>query len=237
MNTATIMTADLNMDRGKQQPMRLLLVLLTCLPVASVMADNRPEILDRIRDYDMRHSDLLVKIVKDPETLRYAKVRALEKMSVIYRQSGKEGESVATRYLDGISAGLQHRSSDVREAACTAMVVFSESAVGPQMVNAAVKTLREESHPQVIEACARSLRHYPKEAAVIAPALLVCLDKYLTEFHDSKADERALRQICQALGVMKVRKSFIPLLKLLQSRYDEDVKSAAQEAIHAIRVQ
>jgi hypothetical protein len=67
--------------------------------------------------------------------------------------------------------------------------------------------------------------------------LLVRLDKYLTEFQDSKADERALRQICQTLGVMKVRKSFIPLLKLLQSRYDEDVKGAAQEAIQAIRVQ
>ncbi|MFZ5629178.1 MAG: hypothetical protein ACOY5B_08605 [Spirochaetota bacterium] len=217
--------------------MKLRFAFLACLPLAGLMADARPEILDRIRDYDMRHSDLLVKIVKDPETLRYAKVRALEKMSVIYRQSGKEGESVATRYLDGISAGLQHKSPDVREAACTALVVFSESAVAQQMVATAVKTLREENHPQVIEACARSLRQYPKEAAVIAPALLVRLDKYLTEFQDSEADERALRQICQALGVMKVRKSFIPLLKLLQSRYDEDVKSAAQEAIQSIRVQ
>ncbi|HMV35376.1 MAG TPA: HEAT repeat domain-containing protein [Turneriella sp.] len=217
--------------------MRFLLALLTCLPVAAVMADSRPEILDRIRDYDMRHSDLLVKIVKDPETLRYAKVRALEKMSVIYRQSGKEGESVATRYLDGVSAGLQNKSPDVREAACTALIVFSESSVAQQIVASAVKTLRDETHPQVIAACARSLRQYPKEAAVIVPALLVRLDKYLTEFQDSTADERALRQICQALGVMKVRKSFIPLLKLLQSRYDEDVKSAAQEAIQAIRVQ
>jgi HEAT repeat protein len=217
--------------------MRLCVALFAFLPLAALMADTRPEILDRIRDYDMRHSDLLVKIVKDPETLRYAKVRALEKMSVIYRQSGKEGELVATRYLDGISAGLQHKSPDVREAACTALVVFSESAVSQQMVASAVKTLREENHPQVIEACARSLRQYPKEAAVIAPALLVRLDKYLTEFQDSASDERALRQICKTLGVMKVRKSFIPLLKLLQSRYDESVKSAAQDAIQAIRVQ
>lgn len=217
--------------------MGALLVLLTCLPLVSVMADSRPEILDRIRDYDMRHSDLLVKIVKDPETLRYVKVRALEKMSVIYRQSGKEGELVASRYLDGISAGLRHKSPDVREAACAAMVVFSESAVAPQMARSAASALREEDHPRVIEVCARSLRQYPKEAAVIAPALLELLNKYLTEFQDSSADERALRQICQALGVMKVRKSFIPLLKLLQSRYGDDVKRAAQEAIEAIRVQ
>ncbi|GAB4438030.1 MAG: hypothetical protein OHK0011_20940 [Turneriella sp.] len=217
--------------------MRFCVFFFNCLPLAALMADTRPEILDRIRDYDMRHSDLLVKIVKDPETLRYAKVRALEKMSVIYRQSGKQGELVATRYLDGISAGLQHKSPDVRQAACTALVVFSESTVSQQMAASAVKALREENHPQVIEACARSLRQYPKEAAVIVPALLLRLDKYLTEFQDSTADERALREICRALGVMKVRKSFIPLLKLLQSRYDEDVKSAAQEAIQAIRVQ
>jgi HEAT repeat protein len=217
--------------------MRFLLAIFLLLPLTAVAADSRPEILDRIRDYDMRHSDLLVKIVKDPETLRYAKVRALEKMSVIYRQSGKEGELVATRYLDGISAGLQHKSPDVRQAACTAVVVFSESAVAPQMVNATVKQLREETNPKVIEACARSLRQYPKEAAVIVPVLLVRLDKYLTEFQDSKADERALRQICQTLAVMKDRKSFIPLLKLLQSRYSESVKSAAQEAIHAIKLQ
>lgn len=217
--------------------MRLPFTFFCCLPVAVLMADAPPELLDRIRDYDMRHSDLLVKIVKDPETLRYAKVRALEKMSVIYRQSGKQGELVATRYLDGISAGLQHKSPDVREAACTALVVFSESAVAPQMVSAATKLLHDENNPQVVEACARSLRQYPKEAAVIAPALLVRLDRYLTEFQDSDADERALRQICRTLAVMKFRKSFIPLLKLLQSRYSEDVKSAAQEAIQAIRVQ
>jgi HEAT repeat protein len=217
--------------------MRFLPAIFLVLPVTAVAADSRPEILDRIRDYDLRHSDLLVRIVKDPETLRYAKVRALEKMSILYRQSGKEGELVATRYLDGISAGLQHKSPDVRETACTAVVVFSESAVAPQMVNATVKQLREETNPKVIEACARSLRQYPKEAAVIVPALLVRLDKYLTEFQDSTADERALQQICQTLAVMKDRKSFIPLLKLLQSRYSESVKSAAQEAIHAIKLQ
>ncbi len=231
------MIAGLRLARDNQPAMRYFFALLACLPFAALLADSRPEILDRIRDYDMRHSDLLVKIVKDPETLRYAKVRALEKMSVIYRQSGKEGELVATRYLDGISAGLQHKSPDVREAACTVLIVFSESAVAQQMVSSAVKALREESNPQVIEACARSLRQYPQQAAAITDALLVRLDKYLTEFQDSTADERALQQICRTLGVMKVRKSFIPLLKLLQSRYDEDVKSAAQEAIQAIRVQ
>lgn len=215
---------------------KLMSATLLLFSVVAVGADDRPEILDRIRDYDARHSDLLVKIVKDPETLRYAKVRALEKMSVIYRQLGKNGDSVAFRYLEGVSAGLQHKSPDVREAACTALVVFSESAVAQQMVVSAVKALREENRPQVVEACARSLRQYAKEASLITPVLLLRLDKYLTEYQDSDADQRALRQICRALAVMKVRKSFIPLLKVLQSRYDEDIKSAAQEAIHAIRV-
>jgi HEAT repeat protein len=224
------------MDRVKQSFMRLCVAFFSYLPLAALMAEQ-PEILNRIRDYDMRHSDLLVKIVKDPETLRVAKVRALEKMSVIYRQSGKQGDLVATRYLQGIRAGLQHNSPEVREAACTVMVVFPESAIATQIAEAAAMTLREETNPQVVEACARSLRQYPKHAAVVAPALLVRLDKYLTEFQDSAADERALRQICRTLAAMRWRKSFIPLLKLLQSRYDEDVKRAAQEAIHAIRVQ
>ena len=121
--------------------MRLSLALVFgVVSAGGIFADStRPEILDRIRDYDLRHTDLLVKIVKDPETLRYAKVRALEKMSVIYQQSKAEGETVATRYLDGINVGLVHKSPDVREAACNAAIVFKESVVAPQMAMSVAK--------------------------------------------------------------------------------------------------
>lgn len=196
----------------------------------------RPEILDRIRDYDLRHSDLLVKIVKDPETLRYAKVRALEKMSVLYRQSKAEGELVAGRYLDGITVGLAHKSPDVREAACTAVVVFKESAIATNLVAVVSKAVTEESNPAVTLACAKSLAEYPTHAEVIAPALIVQVDKFLKDFRDASEDEKALREVCKTLGVMKYRKSFIPLLKVLQSHYSDGVKRAAQKSIQAIRV-
>ncbi|MFO1469722.1 MAG: hypothetical protein U1F27_01625 [Turneriella sp.] len=52
-------------------------------------------------------------------------------------------------------------------------------------------------------------------------------------FQDSSEDEKALREVCYLLAIMKARKLFIPLLKLLQSRYDEDAKGAAQEAIQS----
>lgn len=205
----------------------------------ALFADGaRPEILDRIRDYDLRHSDLLVKIVRDPETLRYAKVRALEKISVIYRQSKAEAEMVSPRYFEGINAGLLHKSPDVREAACNAGIVFKDSQIAPFLVPALAKALKEENHPAVIYACAHTLSVYTKEteAVQIVPALLAKVDKYLTEFNDDSENEKALREVCHALGVMKARKSFIPLLKILQSRYDEDVKEVAQEAIQAIHV-
>jgi hypothetical protein len=217
--------------------MRHLTLLLAFLFSAGILfADNRPEILDRIRDYDMRHSDLLVKIVRDPETLRYAKVRALEKMSVIYRQAKAEGETVATRYLEGINLGLANKSADVREAACAAGIVFKDSAIAPQLVVVLAKALKEENNPNVIYACAHTLSIYTKDAEIIVPALLAKVEKYLVEFNDSAENEKALAEVCHALGVMKARKSFIPLLKILQSRYDEDVKSVAQEAIQAIRI-
>lgn len=203
---------------------------------SAVFAEARPEILDRIRDYDMRHSDLLVKIVKDPETLRYAKVRALEKMSVIYRQSKAEGETVASRYLEGINSGLQHKSPDVREAACSAAVVFKESAIAPALVGYLARALKDENNATVIYSCAHTLAVYKKHGDVIVPALLTKIEKYLADYYDSSEDEKALAEVCRALGVMKARKSFIPLLKVLQSRYDEDVKSVAQEAIHEIQI-
>jgi HEAT repeat protein len=214
--------------------MRLAVVFL--LSFSTVFAEARPEILDRIRDYDMRHSDLLVKIVKDPETLRYAKVRALEKMSVIYRQSKAEGETVASRYLDGISAGLAHKSPDVREAACTAAIVFKESGIAPALVGYLTRALKEENSAVVIYACAHTLASFKKHSEAIVPALLAKVEKYLADYYDSSEDEKALAEVCRALGVMKARKSFIPLLKVLQSRYDEDVKSVAQEAIHEIHI-
>lgn len=201
-----------------------------------ILADARPEILDRIRDYDMRHSDLLVKIVKDPETLRYAKVRALEKMSVIYRQSKIEGETVASRYLEGIRVGLAHKSPDVREAACSAAIVFKESAIAPQLVAHLARSLKDENQATVIYSCTHTLSVYKKHGDIIVPALLTKIEKYLTDYYDSSEDEKALAEVCRTLGIMKARKSFIPLLKVLQSRYDEDVKSVAQEAIHEIHI-
>lgn len=209
------------------------------LATGTLFADSaRPEILDRIRDYDLRHSDLLVKIVRDPETLRYAKVRALEKISVIYRQSKIEAEMVSPRYFEGIAAGLIHKSPDVREAACNAGIVFKDSQIAPFLVPALAKALKEENHPVVIYACAHTLSVYTKdtESVLIVPALLAKVDKYLADFNDDSENEKALREVCHALGVMKARKSFIPLLKILQSRYDEDVKEVAQEAIQAIHI-
>lgn len=220
--------------------MRLFLKLcLAGVAVTAIAADGaRPEILDRIRDYDMRHSDLLVKIVRDHETLRYAKVRALEKMSVIYSKTKTEGEQVAPKYLEGINLGLAHKAPDVREAACNAGIVFKDSVIASALVISLTKALREEQHPAPIYACARTLSVYTreKEAELIVPVLLAKLDKYLADFQDDAENEKALREVCHALGVMKARKSFIPLLKVLQSRYDEDVKEVAQESIQAIRI-
>ncbi|MBS0617331.1 MAG: hypothetical protein JSR44_04040 [Spirochaetes bacterium] len=212
-----------------------IIIPLLLVTASTLFAEKRPEILDRIRDYDMRHSDLLVKIVRDAETLRYAKVRALEKMSVIYRQSKTEGETVASRYLEGIKSGLANKSPDVREAACAASIVFKESHIAPQLAAQVSATLKEENHPLVIYACAHSLAVYPKEVEVMAPALLAKVDKYLQDFQDSSDDEKALREVCHTIGLMRIRKAFIPLLKVLQSRYSEDVKSVAQEAIHSLR--
>jgi len=215
---------------------RLRVLIFFLAPLSFLAADTRPEILDRIRDYDLRHSDLLVKIIKDPETLRYAKVRALEKMSVIYQQSKEQGELVATRYLDGIKAGLVHKSPDVRDAACIAAAVFSESAIAPQVAVELGKALAHETHAVPIYSCAHSAAVYVKFSEVIIPSLLTKVQRYLADFYPSSDDEKAITEVCRTLGVMKARKSFIPLLKILQSHYDDDVKSAAQEAIQAIRI-
>lgn len=210
--------------------------LLSLISWCGLFAETRPEILDRIRDYDLRHSDLLVKIIKDGETLRYAKVRALEKISTIYQQSKEQGELVATRYLEGLKAGLAHKSPDVREAACNASGVFKDSSIAQPLAVAMAKSLTDETQPAVTYACAHSASVFAKSADVIVPALLAKVQRYLVDYYSSSDDEKAITEVCHALGVMKARKSFIPLLKILQSHYDDDVKSAAQEAIQAIRI-
>ncbi|HRP68022.1 MAG TPA: hypothetical protein PLY93_00620 [Turneriella sp.] len=218
---------------------KILSTIFFVLSVGTLFADSaRPEILDRIRDYDLRHTDLLVKIVRDSETLRYAKVRALEKIAILYRQSKTEAEAVTPRLFEGIQAGLAHKAPDVREAACNASVVFNESKIAPLLTNALAKTLKEETQPTVLYACAHTMRVFTKdtEAAVLAPALLAQVNRYLVTLLDDSKNEKALREICLALGAAKDRKSFISLLKILQSRYDESVKDAAQEALQAIRV-
>ncbi|MBV6492489.1 MAG: hypothetical protein LDLANPLL_00483 [Turneriella sp.] len=218
---------------------KILTIFVCAITFSALYADSaRPEILDRIRDYDLRHTDLLVKVVRDSETLRYAKVRALEKMAVLYKQSPKDAELVSPKFLEGIQQGLLHPAPDVREAACKAVFVFNESQMAPHLVLAVTKKLQDETMPSVVFACAHSLRVFTKESetTLIAPALIAQVNRYLANFQNDNKNEKALREICLTLAVVKERKSFIPLLKVLQSRYDDSVKEAAQEALQAIRV-
>ncbi len=205
------------------------------IPVA-LSAESRPEIFDRIRDSDLRHGDLLVRMVKDSDTLASVKIRALEKMAVLYRQSPEKAENSVTKFHDAIGTALQNKNPTVREAACSAVVVFEKSTTGSLFAATINKAITEETNPAVLSACAHSLALFPSEAQTTVPVLLAHINRYLVDFRDSSKDEKALIEMCRALKVMRQHKAFIPLLKLLQSRYDEDVKSAAQDALQSIKV-
>jgi len=196
----------------------------------------RSEVLDRIRDSDLRHSDLLLRMVQDPEVIGSVKSRAIEKISILYSQNKKEAERYLPRYAEAVTVLLKHRNAEVREATCQIGQVFASTSASAKFAEAYSNALIAENDADVIRVCAKNLDSYSKDTAIVSGALIAQVNAFLANFRNSTKDESALIQVCKTLGHLKLRKSFIPLLKILQSHYDDGVKSAAQTAIQEIKL-
>jgi len=122
----------------------------------------------------------------------------------------------------------------LRESACQALGRFSDLPESEKLVAPMGKILREDNHEEVRLACARSLAHFYKDSNSATTELVTALNIELEK--GPQADNVTVATaIIRSLGGLRDRRGFVPLMKVIQSRFPTSTKREAQRALENIK--
>ncbi|MCC6275774.1 MAG: HEAT repeat domain-containing protein [Leptospiraceae bacterium] len=210
---------------------------------ASVFSqDALYDVYEKIEKLTIKDVDQLIQLMQDKEIVPSAKARAINRVAVLYQHQAQEIEK--QQNLITVLAGVidQNKADSpsspqykVRSAACLALRIFDPSTHANAAIDAVKKPLLEDSHLDVLTACAHSLGDFNRNSIPATKALLERLSKDYTKENRSSEDVRTVSVVVNALGKLGSKQSFIPLMKVLQSGYPVSVKKEAQIAIDRLR--
>jgi HEAT repeat protein len=125
----------------------------------------------------------------------------------------------------------------LREEACTALARFSELEGSEQLVAPLGKRLQDgQEREEVRLAAARSLGKFRKDSAAAADELIQALNREMER--GPKSDNvNVATGIVGSLGQLRDRRSFVPLMRVVQSTFPNYTKRRAQEALESIQWQ
>lgn len=122
----------------------------------------------------------------------------------------------------------------LREVACQALARFSDLPESEKLVAPLGKVLKEDSHEEVRLACARALSRFFKDAPTATQELVNALNSEIEK--GPQADNVTVTTaVVRALGGLRDRRSFVPLMRVIQSRFPTSTKREAQRALENIK--
>lgn len=122
----------------------------------------------------------------------------------------------------------------LRENACQALARFGDLPESDKLIAPLGKVLKEDSHEEVRLACARALSRFFKDAPLATQELVNALNSEIEK--GPQADNVTVTTaVVRALGGLRDRRSFVPLMRVIQSRFPTSTKREAQRALENIK--
>lgn len=122
----------------------------------------------------------------------------------------------------------------LRENACQALARFGDLPESEKLIAPLGKVLKEDSHEEVRLACARALSRFFKDAPAATQELVNALNSEIEK--GPQADNVTVTTaVVRALGGLRDRRSFVPLMRVIQSRFPTSTKREAQRALENIK--
>ncbi len=187
-------------------------------------------------------SDELDKAISDPRIGVLEKRLAIQRLAQLAGQlKGPQGKNVAPSRLYNPLLGVLTPQKSVRdhyilrEEACTALAAFSTLQGSEQLVGPLGKRLVDTNEREEVRmSAARSLSKFRKDSAAAAGQLVQALNQEIER--GPKADNINLTTgIVVALGQLGDKRSFVPLMRVVQSRFPNTTKRRAQASLESIR--
>lgn len=187
-----------------------------------------------IKSSEVRHLETLSKIFADRSVADKARVLAAEKIIELYSAKHAEADKYAEKVLANTEIAAADSKTVMRTYSCHLLDKFANSAKSDKAF-AIVKTLLpKEVDAETASTYAKALGKYQKQAVEASDILLTRLDLFLQQQYQQKNEIKYLKSVIESLGFLKQKKAYLPLMKILQSQYADDVKKTAETAMEKI---
>lgn len=187
-----------------------------------------------IKNAEFRHTETLIKIYNDQSVSRKARILAAEKIIELISANQAEPDKYTDKILAGIESGISDSIKEIRLYSCHLLDKLGSVPKSDKAYALLKNLLTKESSPEIAAACSRALGKYIKQAPDATDILTAKLDLFLSQPRSEKAEIAYLKSVIDSLGQLKQKKAYLPLMKIMQSQYADEVKKAAESALEKI---
>lgn len=219
----------------------IVLLLGASLSINSVGAQglNR-EHGEHLKYIQAQDVDMLFDLLNDDSVTLPLKIKGMARLGAIYRERPDALDKNADEVFNVIISTRDKYNKDAKEEnelrreSVLALGIFSKNARADQAIDQVNGSLTKDKNYQVNSSAAHILREFTNNAKKANNALIAKLDESLKKSVWSEDDLRLTFTIISSMGSLGEKRSFIPLMRVLQSGYPIYVKKAAEEAIGSI---
>lgn len=206
---------------------------------AALFAQQQDPSQDLFNDIDSRGMEAardFMYLAEDDTIKPPLKSRAILRLSVLISSEENKSHEVVASFLKALGKNM-HPKMDllVRESTCQALASFRKTKSEDDALLLIEKILGSDFEEKVQVACAHSLGEYRNRLETATNILLKRLEIINAKQSTDPVDYVVTAEISRSLGELGHRKSYIPLMKILQSRYPISVKKEAQKAVKKIQ--
>lgn len=217
------------------------LLLGTSIGINSISAQglNR-EHGEHLKYIQAQDVDMLFDLLNDDSVTLVLKTKGMARLGAIYRERPDALDKDADEVFNVIISTRNKYNKDAKEEnalrkeSVLALGIFSKNAKAEQAIDEAKGSLANDKSYQVNSSAAHILREFKDNAGKANNVLIAKLDESLKKTVWTENDLRLTFTVISSMGALGEKRSFIPLMRVLQSGYPIYVKKAAEEAIGSI---
>lgn len=225
--------------RCKHSPILKKILLISFSMLASSAANLHAQKLSDsltsfIKSSEVRHLETLSRIFADRSVADKARVLAAEKLIELYSAKPADSEKYAEKVLANAEIAAADNKTIMRTYTCHLLDKFANSAKSDKAFAIAKALIPKEVDAETASTCAKALGKFQKQAVEASDILLTRLELFLQQQYHQKNEIKYLKSVIESLGHLKQKKAYLPLMKILQSQYADDVKKTAETAMEKI---
>lgn len=179
----------------------------------------------------------LATALSDPKVGVEQKGLAIRRLAELTKDLGSQpsvSPSELSNPIVGVLALKGEKYEVLRRLACEALVMFSDHKGSETLVKPLGNTLNNASETnEVRTAAAISLGRYTQDKAAAAEELVRALSAHVAD--GPRGDNiRLVSTVIDAVGRLRDKRSFVPLMRVIQSNFPTSAKKSAQRALENI---